>query len=244
VTVGETSTSAIATLIELSNSADHKIQIEAVRSLRGAADSKKVESALLEVMNRIEIVNVTPEDLELQAQLLLAWNAAKGTPPPHNGNGGLRPKTVDEWPALAAEAGDAESGRRVFFHAGGAGCYRCHTVNGRGGRIGPDLSTIARSMNRNKLAESIVDPSKEIAPQFVSFAFVTNDGKVHTGMILRDYRQGKIEIGTPEGTVIALDSNDIERPIPQKASLMPDKLTDRMTPREFRDLVAYLETLK
>ena len=37
--------------------------------------------------------------------------------------------------------GDRLTGYTLFF--GSAGCSRCHTFGGRGGRLGPDLSRIA-----------------------------------------------------------------------------------------------------
>src|SRR4029077_2789958 len=85
---------------------------------------------------------------------------------------------------------DTAAGRRVFFHTKSAGCYKCHTVNGRGGRVGPDLSTIGRSHSREKLIESIFEPGREIAPQYVTWAFETAEGKVVTGMIVHE-NEGK-----------------------------------------------------
>jgi len=141
--------------------------------------------------------------------------------------------------------GDAAAGQRVFFASNNASCSRCHTVNGRGGNIGPDLTTIARTANRRKLAESILEPAKEIAPQFTLWSFAMDDGKVHHGVILGDTRDGKRQrIGTPEGKFVDLPLNRIELRTPQSKSAMPEKLIDRLTASEFRDLLAYMETLK
>ena len=59
-----------------------------------------------------------------------------------------RPSSTADWMESLASGGDPQAGRRVFFHANTASCARCHTINGRGERIGPDLSLIARTMNR------------------------------------------------------------------------------------------------
>ncbi len=59
---------------------------------------------------------------------------------------------------------DPAAGERVFFHTKGPGCYRCHQVQGRGSRAGPDLTTLPAGIDRRRLIESIVAPSKEIAP--------------------------------------------------------------------------------
>src|SRR5690606_151275 len=110
-----------------------------------------------------------------------------------------RPKGVDAWLQATNRGGDPQAGRRVFFHPRGAGCWKCHTVQGRGGAIGPELSMIARTMNREKLARSILEPSKEIAPQFTSWTFVMTSGQVHQGLLLADTRDDKQRIGTVDG---------------------------------------------
>ena len=56
--------------------------------------------------------------------------------------------------------GDREAGERIFF--GSSACSRCHMVNGKGGRLGPDLSRIGAARRTQHLAESIRDPSKEV----------------------------------------------------------------------------------
>ena len=82
-------------------------------------------------------------------------------------------------------------------------------------------------------------PSKEIAPQFASWTFVTREGRVVVGVIVAEDREGHVRIGTAEGTVIELDAADIEERHPQNKSIMPERLVDSLTPGEFRDLIAY-----
>ncbi len=118
-------------------------------------------------------------------------------------------------------------------------------MNGRGGthRARP-FPIIARRANRRKLAESILEPSKEIAPQFTSWNLVTHDGRVISGMIVGEDREGRVRIGTSEGTVIELTAAQIEERRPLNKSVMPEHLVDVLTPRDFRDLIAFLASLK
>ncbi len=145
--------------------------------------------------------------------------------------------------APVRDGDDAAAGRRAFYQASGAGCFKCHTVNGRGGRVGPDLSTIGRALSREKLVDSILEPSKEIAPQFVTWAFETTAGKVHTGMLVFE-NEGKTTVGDAEGNLTELRTLDIASRVPQKTSVMPEKLAERMSVQEFRDLLAFLESLR
>ena len=156
-----------------------------------------------------------------------------------------RPTNKAEWLAQLnrGRTADAEAGRRLFYHANGPGCSKCHTVNGRGGRVGPDLSRVGVSKNRDQLISSILDPGNEIAPQYIAWAFETTDGKVLTGMIVHE-NEGKTIIGDAEGKITELKTIDIVLRVPQAKSIMPEKLPDLMTLQEFRDLIAFLESLK
>jgi putative membrane-bound dehydrogenase-like protein len=155
-----------------------------------------------------------------------------------------RPNSLDGWRTLLMKPAliDRGRGRRVFFHPNGPGCYKCHTIDGRGGRVGPDLSSIGRSMSREKLIDSILEPSREVAPQFTTWSMVDKDGVVHTGMIVHE-NEGRTILGDTEGKTVELPTIDIEQRTPQRTSVMPEKLQDRMTLQEFRDLLAFLQSL-
>ncbi|MCA9053031.1 MAG: c-type cytochrome [Planctomycetaceae bacterium] len=160
-----------------------------------------------------------------------------------------RPRGDDDWRdnVLADEPAATEftvaAGERIFFHPNGPRCYQCHTVNGRGGRIGPDLSRIGAAMSREKLLDSILNPSKEVSPQFTTWNLVTTAGQVHTGMIVFE-NKGETTIGNSDGKTVTIPTIDIETRTPQTISVMPEKLEDRLTVTELRDLLAFLESLR
>src|SRR5262249_14551912 len=153
---------------------------------------------------------------------------------------GDTPKDVAAWLKALDGKGDSAAGERLFFHPRGPRCFACHRVDGRGTAIGPDLSTIGRSLSRDKLIESILTPSKEIAPQFVSWIIVTKDGKSRTGMIVEEKFDSTIVIADAEGKLETIPRLDIEDRQAAKTSIMPDNLPALMTKQEFRDLLAYL----
>ena len=238
-------------LVKLLEAGDAVVRTEAIRALRAAAAvDADARNALMTQANNLQFISlVSPPVREWAAQLGLAL---KQLDHPKLEWVNLyrwdRPKSFDGWMSLlgspkAKTKPDHAAGRRAFFHVHGAGCYKCHTINGRGGRIGPDLSNVGRMLNRKRLVESILEPSKEIAPQFTAWTFVSEDGKVHTGMIVEE-NKGDLLIGDSKGTITELKTIDIIDRVPQKKSLMPDKLIDRMTVGEFRNLLAFLETLK
>ena len=157
----------------------------------------------------------------------------------------LREKT-DQRPVESIEASaepNSQAGRRVFFHPNGPGCYKCHAIEGRGGKIGPDLSTIGAASSREKLIESIRKPSQEVAPQFTTWLMISTEGKSYTGMIVHE-NKGDTVLGLKDGTTVDLKTEHVEERSPQKTSIMPDKLEEQMTEREFEDLLMFLQSLK
>jgi putative heme-binding domain-containing protein len=139
--------------------------------------------------------------------------------------------------------GDAERGRRAFFHVAGSGCYKCHRVEGRGGNVGPDLSGIGSSRNREQLVNSILYPSREIAPQFATWNFELHSGKTVSGMIVRE-NEGNLVVGDADGTHIELKTEEVANRRSGAASIMPENLFDRLTPQEFADILTYLQSLR
>ena len=158
------------------------------------------------------------------------------------------PGTNREWTELAAQANPDDAaavsrGMLVFSHPGGPGCIKCHRLEGRGGQIGPDLSRVGSTFSAEKLVESILDPSKEVSPQFTTWVMTTLEGKVHTGMLVFE-NEGKTILGTAEATSIELKTADVENRTPQKTSVMPEKLVDHLSQREWVDLIAFLRSRK
>src|SRR5207247_937332 len=141
---------------------------DALRSLRGMAD---VEPAVLAWWDRATMSE--KERPELAEQLLLALKASPSAEVAKRRPSllrlvGPRPREEAAWRKYLAGSGDPAAGERVFLHVQGPRCATCHRVDGRGGKIGPELSTIGRALSRERLIESILTPSKEIAPMYVS----------------------------------------------------------------------------
>jgi putative membrane-bound dehydrogenase-like protein len=217
-------------------------RLAALRALRRSFRDAEVQTA---VINRIKAADVrTDASRELADQAAVAFRMSGiAVPKLVESRATPRPASAAEWVFLAESGGNPVVGEKLFAHPNAGGCANCHSVHGRGGTIGPDLSVIARSSNRTKLAESIVRPSKEIAPQFTSWTFVTREGRVVVGVLVAEDREGHLRIGTTDGTVVELNASEVEERHPQTKSVMPEGLIDALTPAEFRDLVAFLAHL-
>jgi putative heme-binding domain-containing protein len=152
---------------------------------------------------------------------------------------------LPEIAVLAKKRGDVERGKAILAASvnNDAACLKCHTVNGAGGQIGPDLSTIGTKASRENLIESILYPSKAIADQFVNWQVMTKKGVALGGLLIEETADA-IVIRDANGKDTRLAKNEIESREKSPNSLMPDDNAKTLTEEELVDLVEYLMTLK
>jgi len=150
--------------------------------------------------------------------------------------------------------GDRASGERIFW--GKAGCGRCHSVAARGGRIGPELTTIGLSRSPAHLRTAILDPASAIPDSFTVYRrvvfmpdnflqvrLVTLDGKSITGLRVdedaftiqvRDYSDRIYSFRKDE--LRQLEKDWGKTPMPAYGTILNET--------EIRDVVAYLSSLR
>jgi putative heme-binding domain-containing protein len=134
--------------------------------------------------------------------------------------------------------GDPDAGQEVFLSSQ-VGCYGCHRAVGRGGDVGPDLSRIGRFRTRAELLESIVFPSLTIAPEYRPYQVAVKDGRMVTGLIVRDTTEA-LHLRTTDLAEVRVARKDVETITPSAVSLMPEGLEKTMTRQQLCDLLEFL----
>ncbi len=81
-----------------------------------------------------------------------------------------------------AVAGNAARGKAIFETKGE--CMDCHRVDGKGSRIGPDLSRVGRLRRAVEIERSLLDPSAEVQPNNRFYRVVTQGGEEVKGRLL------------------------------------------------------------
>ncbi len=140
--------------------------------------------------------------------------------------------------------GDRAAGEKLFQEHPVAACLRCHKVGGVGGDAGPDLAGLGTRKDRRYILESIVNPSAQIADGFQSLLVTMKNGDMQVGVVKKE-AGGELTLqmpvpGTPPVTVKTADIKSRDN----APSGMPPNMPDLLTPREIRDLVEYLASLK
>jgi putative heme-binding domain-containing protein len=234
----------LQTLLQNSNA---RLRLEAVRVLAARSDSP----AQTELRKLASDAN-TPAELRLEALAGLALSAnvpdtreilkaalASGDPMSRR----EAARSLNEPLTIAATAASTEpnaaAGRRLFFHPNGPLCSTCHEIEGRGRAIGPDLTSIWRN-KPEQLVESIREPSKEIAPAFAQWHVKLRDGREMLGIDQFVDSKSDFTLRDATGALTKYKFADVVEREPSPVSMMPPGLTDRLTPQEFADLLAYL----
>jgi putative membrane-bound dehydrogenase-like protein len=171
--------------------------------------------------------------LDEKQPLALALHAAKNDRPAAD--------QLEAWQQRLGDVGGNPQAGALVFHHQVAQCSRCHEVQGRGAAIGPNLTGIGKTMSRERLIASILQPSREMAPQFAPWQIETTDGRVLQGMYLDEEVDGTVIYANVRGERFKVHPRDVESRTQQKQSIMPEGLVDRLTDQELRDLLAYLE---
>jgi putative heme-binding domain-containing protein len=141
-------------------------------------------------------------------------------------------------PAIESKApGDPTAGEELFW--GKAGCGRCHAVQGRGGRLGPDLSNIGGARALPQLYQSLVDPDAEISTGYQGAQVLLKNGKTLRG-VARNRTNYSVQLQDEGGKLHLLSASDISQITLLKGSLMPGDFGKRLSSGEIENLVAYL----
>ncbi|MBI1914303.1 MAG: HEAT repeat domain-containing protein [Planctomycetes bacterium] len=145
--------------------------------------------------------------------------------------------------AALTRPGNPERGRKLFFDASKTQCVKCHRIGDQGERIGPELSGVGSRFPRIHLIESILQPSRTIAPGFQTFAVTLKGGRVLTGVRVAE-ADDTLTFADAQGNKHLLRKSSIEEQQPQAVSVMPEGLEKPLRVDEFVDLIAFLGNLK
>lgn len=139
--------------------------------------------------------------------------------------------------------GDAERGRRLFADPAGVNCVACHRVAGNGGDVGPDLSNIGAQSDRRALTESVLYPSRVVRESYQRIVVEMKDGDEYAGLVKAE-TPDLLTLRDATGELVQLRKADVKDRRQTLDSLMPEGLHAALTLDEFKDLIAYLVSLR
>jgi len=188
-------------------------------------------------------------------------NGIPGTAMPANGTNGQGVGMTDEeiWQIItyirsvevkapSKPMGNATHGKGLFN--GDANCSLCHMVEGKGGRLGPELTSVGGSRTREAIIDSVRNPSrrlawgltestKEFPQEYETVTVVTADGKEIKGVALNE-DSFSVQMMDANEQVYFLEKDKLRSFRKSRESMMPKYNADVLSDKDLEDIVAYL----
>ena len=152
-------------------------------------------------------------------------------------------RTLSAPGSAAAERGDAARGEDLYQAKNKGNCGQCHMIDGRGGRLGPNLSRIGASRSVAALEREIRRPAEVIPVGFETITVVMPDGRRVRG-VRKNEDTFSVQIMTASEELRSFFKRDLKEVVADEQSLMPAFGPERLTDDELADLVRYLRTLR
>lgn len=152
--------------------------------------------------------------------------------------------------ADAKSLGDTEHGKKLFY--GSAACGTCHMVNGKGGRLGPDLTGASAGRSTEYLRESLREPSKRLAQgiseamkefsqEYETATVTAADGTKYQGVVLNE-DAFTVQILDTREVLHSWEKSALKSYEKTRQSLMPAYDEKALPEKDLQDLLAFLAT--
>jgi quinoprotein glucose dehydrogenase len=141
----------------------------------------------------------------------------------------------------ALYGGNSQAGRRFFMTNSATECVRCHSVGGQGGEVGPNLSNIGNTLNREQILQAMIEPSARLSPGYGMVVLTLKDGQTAAG-VLTSENEHELILKTSEAEPLKIPVSRIAKRDNVPSSMPP--MGSLMSKREIRDVVEFLANLK
>jgi putative membrane-bound dehydrogenase-like protein len=136
-------------------------------------------------------------------------------------------------PALDLK-GDPAKGHDLYL----ARCASCHRLKNEGHALGPDLETV-KNMGREKILTNILDPNREVAPNYTAYVVETADGDQQVGLIANE-TPAAVTLKMAYGMEVVIARADIKSMRSAGLSMMPEGLEEGLTEEDFANLMDFI----
>jgi putative membrane-bound dehydrogenase-like protein len=192
-------------------------------SLLGAVEARKVQPAELSIPQQAQLRSHRDPAIRERAERLFGRVATAA-----------RQSIVDSFQPALTLRGDVANGRKLFQ----ARCATCHKLGSEGHALGPDLATV-KSGGKEKLLIAILDPNREVAPNYASYSVETKDGESLSG-ILASESAGSVTLRMAGGAESVIARANIASMQSMGHSLMPEGLEEGLKPQDLADLMEFV----
>lgn len=212
--------------------------------------SPRLRSAALDVLfsstprSQQTLIAVDDERLSADEIPLSRWKTLAGHKDPKIANRAKsylssvsdrsRDSVIQQYRVALTLSGDRTKGAVVFQKQ----CAGCHKVGDRGHEIGPSLAA-ATTRGAESILTNVLDPNREVNPQYINYAVLTDNGQTHSGMIVSE-NSNSIVLKRAESVTQTILRDEIEQIRGTGQSIMPEGMEKEISPQDMADLIAFL----
>lgn len=149
-----------------------------------------------------------------------------------------RQAVVEAYQVSLSMKGDRIKGKSIFVDK----CSKCHRLENEGYEIGPNLAAV-KNRGMDTVLLQLLDPNREINPEFVNFIVTKKNGETFSG-IIKSESPSAIELALGAGERELILRSDIQELRPSGISMMPEQLEVDLDVKAMSDLLAYIEGLR
>ena len=141
---------------------------------------------------------------------------------------------IERYRLAMGDGASVKRGAEVFKKT----CASCHDVNQSEGGISPSVASY-RNRGVEGILVNVIDPNREVNPQYLNYSVLTNDGILVTGMITAETATSITLTAARDKseTVLRIDVDEINS---TGLSLMPENLEKEINEEQMADLMAFV----
>ena len=192
-------------------------------ALLDAVEKKLVAPLDLSPVRRRMLLTHSDKRIQERSQKLLGGNETTA-----------RSAVIARYQSALSLPADALRGEVVYRRE----CATCHRIGTQGRDVGPNLVSV-RHRTPAELITHILDPNREVAPNFVQYVVTIDDGRVTTGIIAAETATG-LSLKRAEDVQETILRANIDEITSTGTSLMPEGLENKLTPQDLADLLAFI----
>jgi putative membrane-bound dehydrogenase-like protein len=194
-----------------------------IGSLLDAIESGTVAAVLVPETRRAILKNSPDASIRNRARALFGEAAT-----------GPRGPVVARYQSALSRPGRRDRGQAIFERE----CLTCHRLGSVGFAVGPNLASV-QQRSAGEVLIHILDPNREVAPDFVEYTVALKDGRVLSGIIDSETATG-LTLRRAGGEADSVLRQEIDAITSTGRSLMPEGLESRLSPEEMSDLLTFL----
>ena len=190
-------------------------------ALVGEVESGRISTVEVDAVTRQSLSRSGAASVRARVENLFAANRDRET-------------IVKQFGPAAEVPGDRKKGAVTFARI----CAVCHSIQGVGAKVGPDLSGIV-THSKETLLVDIFDPSRQVLPDFISYTVIKKGGETATGVIVAE-APGNVTLRNANIPDVSIPRTEIQEIKAEGKSLMPDGLEQGLTVQDVADLLEFL----